>query len=101
GAVDPGRVAELAARLARAGAAELVLADTGGVGVPREVHDLVGGVAPTGLPVVVHLHNTRNIGFANAYAALEAGASVFDASVGGIGGRPVAPPAAGGHADHG
>ena len=95
GAVDPGRVAELAARLARAGAAEIVLADTVGVGVPRQVHDLVGRVAPTGIPVGVHLHNTRNIGFANAYAALEAGATVFDASVGGIGGCPFAPRATG------
>jgi hydroxymethylglutaryl-CoA lyase/(R)-citramalyl-CoA lyase len=88
GAVDPGRVAELAARLARAG-------DTVGVGVPRQVRDLVGRVAPLGVPVGVHLHNTRNIGFANAYAALEAGATVFDASVGGIGGCPFAPRATG------
>ncbi len=95
GAVDPGHVAELAARLARAGAAELVLADTVGVGVPRQVRDLVARVAPLGVPVGVHLHNTRNIGFANAYVALEAGATVFDASVGGIGGCPFAPRATG------
>ncbi len=95
GAVDPGRVAELAGRLARAGAAELAVADTVGVGVPRQVRDLVGRVAQTGVPVGVHLHNTRNIGFANAYAALEAGATVFDASVGGIGGCPFAPRATG------
>ena len=42
-----------------------------------------------GVPVGVHLHNTRNTGFANACAALEAGATVFDASLGGIGGCPV------------
>ncbi len=95
GAVDPGRVAELAAQLARAGAAEIVLADTVGVGVPRQVRDLVARVAQLGVPVGVHLHNTRNIGFANAYAALEAGATVFDASVGGIGGCPFAPRATG------
>jgi hydroxymethylglutaryl-CoA lyase/(R)-citramalyl-CoA lyase len=95
GAVDPGRVEELAAGLAAAGAAELVVADTVGVGVPRQVRDLVGRIARLGLPVGVHLHNTRNMGFANAYAAVEAGASVFDASVGGIGGCPFAPRATG------
>jgi len=95
GAVDPGRVEELAARLAAAGADELVLADTVGVGVPHQVLDLVGRVARLGRPVGVHLHNTRNMGFANAYAALEAGATVFDASVGGIGGCPFAPRATG------
>lgn len=95
GAVDPGRVAELAARLAGAGTDEITVADTVGVGVPRQVRDLVGRVAPLGAPVGIHLHNTRNLGFANAYAALEAGAVVFDASVGGIGGCPYAPRATG------
>ena len=51
--------------------------------------------SPLGVPVGIHLHNTRNTGFANAYAALEAGATVFDASVGGIGGCPFAPRATG------
>ncbi len=95
GAVDPDRIEELATRLAAAGADELVLADTVGVGVPHQVRDLVGRVAKLGRPVGVHLHNTRNTGFANAYAALEAGATVFDASVGGIGGCPFAPRATG------
>jgi hydroxymethylglutaryl-CoA lyase/(R)-citramalyl-CoA lyase len=95
GAVDPGRVAEIAARLADAGADEVVLADTVGVGVPRQVRDLVGRVAGLGVPVGVHLHNARNTGFANAFAALGAGATVFDASVGGIGGCPFAPRATG------
>lgn len=95
GAVDPGRVAELAARLADAGADELVLADTVGVGVPRQVRDLVGRLSGHGVPVGVHLHNTRNTGYANAVAALEAGATVLDASVGGIGGCPFAPRATG------
>jgi isopropylmalate/homocitrate/citramalate synthase len=95
GAVDPGRVAEIAARLAAAGAAEVVLADTVGVGVPRQVTDLLGRVSGLGVPVGVHLHNTRNTGYANAVAALEAGATVFDASVGGIGGCPFAPRATG------
>jgi hydroxymethylglutaryl-CoA lyase/(R)-citramalyl-CoA lyase len=95
GAVDPGRVAELGARLARAGADEIVAADTVGVGVPRQVRDVVGRLSQNGVPVGIHLHNTRNTGFANAYAALEAGATVFDASVGGVGGCPFAPRATG------
>jgi hydroxymethylglutaryl-CoA lyase/(R)-citramalyl-CoA lyase len=95
GAVDPARVLGFAERLAAAGADELVFADTVGVGVPRQVKDLVGGAARLGPPVGVHLHNTRNTGFANAYAALEAGATVLDASVGGIGGCPFAPRATG------
>jgi hydroxymethylglutaryl-CoA lyase/(R)-citramalyl-CoA lyase len=95
GAVDPGRVAELAARLVTAGTDEIAVADTVGVGVPRQVRDLVGRLVPFGAPVGIHLHNTRNTGFANAYAALEAGVTVFDASVGGIGGCPFAPRATG------
>ena len=56
---------------------------------------LVESVAGLGLPIGVHLHNTRNTGLANAYAAIEAGAAVLDASVGGIGGCPFAPRATG------
>jgi isopropylmalate/homocitrate/citramalate synthase len=93
GPVDPGRVTALAERLAGAGAAEVVYADTIGVGVPRQVKELLA--VPVGVPVGVHFHNTRNTGFANAYAALEAGATVFDASIGGIGGCPFAPRATG------
>ena len=95
GAIDPGRVLELAERLVAAGAVEVVFADTVGVGVPRQVRDLVGRGLRLGVPVGVHLHNTRSTGYANALAALEAGATVFDASVGGIGGCPFAPRATG------
>ena len=87
--------AALAARFAAAGTDEIVVADTVGVGVPRQARDLVERILPLGRPVGVHLHNTRNNGFANAIAALEAGATVFDASVGGIGGCPFAPRATG------
>jgi len=93
GPVDPGRVTALAERLAAGGAAEIVYADTIGVGVPRQVKELLA--VSVGVPLGVHLHNTRNTGFANAYAALEAGAAVFDASIGGIGGCPFAPRATG------
>jgi (R)-citramalyl-CoA lyase len=88
GRVDPGVVAELAAEL---GKAEIVLADTIGVATPRQVRGLVERTHARG----VHLHNTRNTGYANAVAALEAGATLFDASCGGLGGCPYAPRATG------
>jgi isopropylmalate/homocitrate/citramalate synthase len=88
GRVDPGVVAELAAAFPTA---EVVLADTIGVATPRQVRGLV---ERTGAPGV-HLHNTRNTGYANAAAALEAGATLFDASCGGLGGCPYAPRATG------
>jgi isopropylmalate/homocitrate/citramalate synthase len=56
---------------------------------------LVAETAKLARPIGVHLHNTRNTGFANAYAALEAGATVLDASAGGVGGCPFAPRATG------
>ncbi len=95
GVVDPGRVVELSARAVEAGAEEVVLSDTIGVAVPRQVRDLVGRVCAFGVPAGFHGHNTRNTGFANALAAVEAGAEVLDASVGGLGGCPFAPRASG------
>ena len=95
GRIDPERVLELAARLADGGADEIVFADTVGVGVPRQVRHLVSEGVSLGKPVGVHLHNTRNTGIANAYEAVAAGATVLDASVGGIGGCPFAPRATG------
>jgi (R)-citramalyl-CoA lyase len=88
GRVDPGVVGELASRFP---SAEIVLADTIGVATPRQVQDLVARTSAPG----VHLHNTRNTGYANAVAALEAGATLFDASCGGLGGCPFAPRATG------
>jgi hydroxymethylglutaryl-CoA lyase/(R)-citramalyl-CoA lyase len=95
GRVDPGRVVEIAGQIAEAGPDEIVLADTIGVGVPRQVRELVSAVAKLGRPVGAHLHNTRNTGYANAIAAVEAGAMMLDASLGGIGGCPFAPRATG------
>ena len=88
GRVDPGPVAELAARF---DGAEVVLADTIGVAAPREVRSLLERTGTAGF----HGHNTRNTGYANALAAVEAGATVLDASVGGLGGCPYAPRASG------
>jgi hydroxymethylglutaryl-CoA lyase/(R)-citramalyl-CoA lyase len=92
GSVDPGRVLELAGRLETD---EVVVADTIGVATPRQVRELVAGVAALGKRAGAHLHNTRNTGYANALAALEGGAQVLDASVGGLGGCPFAPRATG------
>jgi isopropylmalate/homocitrate/citramalate synthase len=88
-------VLDLAGRFVAAGADEVVFADTVGVGVPRQVRELVSKGLPLGVPVGAHFHNTRSTGFANALAAVEAGATVLDASVGGIGGCPFAPRATG------
>ena len=93
GPVDPGVVLELVAQLAAAD--EVVLADTIGVGTPGQVGALVKGALRETDRVGVHLHNTRGSGIANAWAALEAGATSFDASLGGIGGCPFAPTATG------
>jgi hydroxymethylglutaryl-CoA lyase/(R)-citramalyl-CoA lyase len=89
GRVDPGVVVELASRFA--GRAEVVLADTIGVATPSAVRALVAQSGATGF----HGHNTRNTGYANCLAALEAGAQVLDASIGGLGGCPYAPRATG------
>jgi isopropylmalate/homocitrate/citramalate synthase len=95
GDVDPGVVDDLLGRMAEAGAAELVLADTIGIAVPSQVRRGVERAGAHGRPVGVHLHDTRNTGVANALAALEAGATLFEASVGGAGGCPFAPGATG------
>jgi isopropylmalate/homocitrate/citramalate synthase len=92
GDVDPAAVVELAGGL---DADELVLADTIGVATPSSVRRLVERVRALGRPVGFHGHNTRNTGYANALAALTAGAIVLDASIGGLGGCPYAPRATG------
>ena len=89
GRVDPGVVAELAAPFA--GRAEVVLADTIGVATPSAVRALVERTGADGF----HGHNTRNTGYASCLAAVEAGARVLDASVGGLGGCPFSPRATG------
>jgi isopropylmalate/homocitrate/citramalate synthase len=95
GEVEAATVLRLAERVIEAGSQEIVFADTIGVGVPRQVRELFAGVQSLGVPAGVHLHDTRNTAIANAYAALEGGADVFESSVGGIGGCPFAPRATG------
>jgi isopropylmalate/homocitrate/citramalate synthase len=89
GKVDPGAVVAIAERFG--GRAEVVLADTIGVATPTQVRTLVERTRARG----AHLHNTRNTGYANALAAIEGGATLLDASVGGLGGCPYAPRATG------
>jgi hydroxymethylglutaryl-CoA lyase/(R)-citramalyl-CoA lyase len=95
GRVEPSHTLDVARRVADAGPDELVFADTIGVGVPSQVRELVEPAARLGMPIGCHFHNTRNTGYANAVAAVEAGATVLDASLGGIGGCPFAPRATG------
>jgi len=97
GTVDPGRVQELTRRLAALGIQEIALADTIGIANPSQVED-VFAAARTALPQVrwaAHFHDTRGMGLANVLVALETGVTIFEGSVGGIGGCPFAPGAAG------
>jgi hydroxymethylglutaryl-CoA lyase len=97
GEVDPQRVVAMARTIAAAGPVEIALADTIGVAVPGQVTSLVGAVrkAIAPLPLRVHFHDTRNTGIANVWAAVQAGATTVDAAIGGLGGCPFAPGAAG------
>ncbi len=95
GRVEPEHVLEIARAVAASAPDEIVLADTIGVGVPSQVRNVVEGIAEGGTTVGCHFHDTRNTGIANAAAAVESGATVLDASVGGTGGCPFAPRATG------
>lgn len=98
GKVPESKVLEMAEKLLAAGCDEVGLSDTTGFASPvqvrdytRHIHELLGGDKLTG----IHLHNTRGQGLANVMAALEAGLTTIDASMGGIGGCPFAPGASG------
>jgi len=88
-------VLSIVERLMEIPADEICLADTIGVAVPSQVHELVRGARRLGAATGAHFHNTRNTGYANAVAALEEGVVSLDASVGGAGGCPFAPRATG------
>ncbi|MEQ1551849.1 hydroxymethylglutaryl-CoA lyase [Sphingorhabdus sp.] len=97
GEVDADHVVAMAERLASFGPVEIALADTIGVAVPAQVTQLYTALC-SALPDVklrAHFHNTRNTGIANVWAAVEAGVDTIDASIGGLGGCPFAPGAAG------
>ena len=95
GEIEASRVLAAAEHLAAGGVEEIMLADTIGVGVPTQVRELVSETLGLGLTVGVHFHNTRNTGYANAVAAVESGATILDASTGGLGGCPFTPNATG------
>ena len=97
GEVAEERVVRIASRLAESEPCEIALADTIGVADPAHVDRLVRKVADAiaPIPVRVHFHNTRGTGLANVWSAVQAGAAVIDASLGGLGGCPFAPGAAG------
>ena len=97
GEVAEDRVVAMAVALAQAAPLEIALADTIGVADPAHVTRLVARVATaiSPIPVRVHFHNTRGTGLANVWAAIQAGARIVDASLGGLGGCPFAPGAAG------
>lgn len=98
GEVPPARLREVVARVLDTRPDELALADTIGVAVPADLtarFAMAGEVAGPGMPLRVHLHDTRHTGVANAVAAVAAGVTTLDASIGGAGGCPFAPNATG------
>ncbi len=97
GEVAVSKVRDIALRAAESSPAEIGFADTIGVGVPGQVHELINRVTADvpEIPLRCHFHNSRNTGYANAMAAVEAGVHTLDASIGGIGGCPFAPNATG------
>lgn len=97
GPTDPQRVLDIASAAVGFGVDRLAIADTIGTTTPRRVSTLVAKVRPLidDLPLGAHFHNTRGAGLASAYAAVQAGVTRLDASVGGLGGCPFAPGASG------
>ncbi len=97
GPTPPQRVLDIVATACDNGVDRLAIADTIGTTTPRRVSDLVALVRPRigDIPLGAHFHNTRGAGLASAYAAVTAGITRLDASVGGLGGCPFAPGASG------
>jgi hydroxymethylglutaryl-CoA lyase len=97
GEVSEEQVLRIVRAAAQAGVAEIALADTIGVADPwlvRKRLEATRKAAPD-QRLRMHFHDTRNTGLANAYASVEAGVDVLDASCGGLGGCPFAPDATG------
>ena len=97
GPTPPQRVLDIVNVARDSGVDRLAIADTIGTTTPRRVSDLVAQVRPLigDIPLGAHFHNTRGAGLASAYAAVTAGITRLDASVGGLGGCPFAPGASG------
>jgi hydroxymethylglutaryl-CoA lyase len=90
GEIEPGKVVHLAKRFLAMGVDELSLADSAGMGNPNQIRRIVQEIVPLAgnTPIAMHLHDTRGMGLANALAALKSGATMFDSSLGGLGGCP-------------
>jgi isopropylmalate/homocitrate/citramalate synthase len=95
GAIPAAKVIDIGQQMLDLQPDELILADTIGVGVPSQVRALLKGLSNPLVPLGLHLHNTRNTGYANALVGVENGVTILDSSVGGIGGCPFAPKATG------
>ncbi|MEC9441507.1 MAG: hydroxymethylglutaryl-CoA lyase [Myxococcota bacterium] len=97
GQIDFGRVMDLSGTLLEMGAAMISLGDTVGIGTPVQVRrDCARAIEAYGEErIALHLHDTRGMGVTNAMVAYDVGMRCFDSSVGGIGGCPFAPGAAG------
>ena len=98
GSVDKDATLRLAGRFVEAGADELAICDTVGYANPSQVKALLRRVVEeygTAVDIAAHFHDTRGLGLANVYAALEAGVLRYDATLGGLGGCPYAPNATG------
>lgn len=97
GNIATDKVAEITERLVQDGADEVIFADTVGVGSPVDIRRIGDACLPKlgSVPFGVHLHNTRNTGYANVIEAVQLGARVLDSSIAGLGGCPFAPKATG------
>ncbi|WP_373498094.1 hydroxymethylglutaryl-CoA lyase [Desulfococcus sp.] len=97
GAVPAARVLRAARMFADAGVARLTLADTTGMGTPPAVEGMLTALdaASAAVPMGLHLHDTRGLGLVNAAAGLRCGVTFFDTALGGMGGCPFVPGAAG------
>ena len=98
GRVDPARAAWLASELLAAGAEQISLGDTTGMGNPALVRQVLAAFHDQGVPlnsIAMHMHDTRGTALANVLAGLEAGVRSFDSSIAGLGGCPYAPGASG------
>jgi hydroxymethylglutaryl-CoA lyase len=97
GLIDPQRVLGIAADARTEGASDIVVCDTVGQAIPTQVADLVGALQTRTPPrrIIFHGHDTWGLGVANSLAAISAGATMVDGSLGGLGGCPFAPGASG------
>ncbi|MBM3599900.1 MAG: hydroxymethylglutaryl-CoA lyase [Alphaproteobacteria bacterium] len=97
GDVPEAHVLTVVEKVAALGVDEMAIADTVGYGNPAQVRRIFSGARKIAgkLPIAAHFHDTRGLGLANVVAALDAGVTAFDASLGGFGGCPYAPGASG------